>query len=405
MGGSGQRGPSFSRRTGWCRDLGRFGLLSREARRGSEALIDLTESNPTRCGLLDTAPLVASLGDRRGTCYDPAPLGLPEARAAVARFYRQRGAEISAERVVLTSSSSESYSWLFKLLCDPGDRVLVPQPSYPLLPYLADLESVELVSYRLIRDEGWRIDLEALRTVVDAHPEARALVAVHPANPTGSLVRPSEAQALDRLARQRGLALIVDEVFIDYPHGAGAPSHLPSFAGQSGEALRFVLSGLSKVALLPQIKLGWMVIDGPPAVATEALGRLEVIADSYLSVSTAAQLAAAPILDRVGELQDDVRGRLLQNLGAIDSAIAARGPGCPLRRLPSDGGWYSLIEVPRSRSDDDWVARLVEQAQVLTHPGYLFDIEQAGTMVVSLLLEPAVFELAIGRAVACWSEG
>ncbi|MBW2454181.1 MAG: pyridoxal phosphate-dependent aminotransferase [Deltaproteobacteria bacterium] len=405
MGEGSKPSASFSARTAWRRDLGPFGLLAAAARRSGGEVVDLTETNPTRCALADTTALVAALGDARGTAYDPTPLGLASARAAVERYYRRRNAVVSPDQVLVTASSSESYSWLFKLLCDPGDAVLVPQPSYPLLPYLAELESVELVSYRLVRDEGWRIDLGDVERVVEGHPRARVLVLVHPANPTGSVVTTAEAEALDRLARHHGLAVIVDEVFLDYRHGQGASPGHRSFAGRDSEALRFVLSGLSKVALLPQVKLGWMVVGGPPAAQSEALGRLEVIADSYLSVSTAAQLATVPILDRVDELQHHTRARLVRNLAALDGALRASGTDCPVRRLPSDGGWVCLVEVPRTRTDDEWVARLVEQAAVLTQPGYLFDIEQPGTMVVSLLPEPAVFEAAIGRAVACWAAG
>jgi len=397
--------PTFSARTAWRRDLGPFGVLAAAARHEGRELSDLTETNPTRCSLADTTAWVRALGDGRGTAYDPTPLGLLPARQAVARYYHRRQANVGADQVLLSASSSESYSWLFKLLCDPGDAILVPQPSYPLLPYLADLASVELVGYRLVRDEGWRMDLGDVERLVDRHERARALVAVHPANPTGSLVLPEEAAALDRLARDRGLAVIIDEVFLDYPHTRAAPAGHVTFAGAASEALRFVLSGLSKVALMPQAKLGWMVVGGPPDPVAEAMGRLELIADSYLSVATAVQWAAPTILDEVDPVQHAVRQRLTANLAGLDRAIAAQGADCPVRRLPTDGGWVSLVEVPRTRTDDEWAVRLVEQAAVLVQPGYLFDMAEPGSMVVSLLPEPAVFAPAIERAVACWAAG
>jgi hypothetical protein len=392
---------TFTRRTSW--DLSE-NALSRElarARAGGRALVDLTESNPTRAGL-GGAELVTLLGDPRGAAYAPAALGHPAARAAVARYYADRGLEVPPGRVCLSASTSEAYGWLFKLLCERGDEVLVPAPSYPLFSFLAALEDVALVPYPLERAAGFRVDLHALEAAVG--PRTRAIVLVHPNNPTGSFVRRDEAAAVERLARRHGLALIVDEVFGDYAHGALPPDRLPSFAGER-EALTFVLSGLSKVVALPQVKLGWVITLGPEAVANEALARLEVIADTYLSVSTPVQLALPEILARRGPIQAAIRARTAANLAALDEAIRALGPDAPVRRLALDGGWCATLEVPRTRDEDAWVALLVHEDGVIVHPGYFFDFAEDGLLVVSLLPEEEAFRGAIARVLTRAAEG
>jgi hypothetical protein len=385
--------PPFSRRTGWDRS---DNALSRELARAcaaGRALVDLTEGNPTRVGL-GGAALIPLLGHPRGAAYAPAALGHPEARAAVARYYEERGLAVSADRVCLSASTSEAYGWLFKLLCERGDEVLIPAPSYPLFAFLAALEDVTLVPYPLDRDSGFRVDLHALEQRIGAR--TRAVVLVHPNNPTGSFVRRDDAAAIERLAREHGLALMVDEVFGDYAFGTLPKGSLPSFAGPR-EALTFVLSGLSKVTAMPQVKLGWIVTEGPEAIAAEALGRLEVIADTYLSVSTPVQLALPEILAQRGPIQAAIRARVAGNLAALDRAIAALGSEAPVRRLPVDGGWYATLEVPRTRDEDAWVELLVREDGVIVHPGYFFDFAGEGHLVVSLLPEEAPFAEAIAR--------
>jgi aspartate/methionine/tyrosine aminotransferase len=390
--------PPFSRRTAWDRTEN---ALTREialARAEGRALVDLTESNPTRAGL-GGGDLVTLLGHPRGATYAPVALGHPEARAAVVRYYEDRGLEASADRVCLSASTSEAYGWIFKLLCERGDEVLVPAPSYPLFSYLAALEDVALVPYPLVRAEGlrFRVDLAALEASLGSR--ARAIILVHPNNPTGSFVRRDEARTLARLARERGLSLVVDEVFGDFTQGPLAADRLPSFAGE-GEALTFVLSGLSKVVAQPQLKLGWIAVSGPEALAAEAMGRLEVIADTYLSVSTPVQLALPEILARRAPIQARVRARTAANLAALDAALDAAGPEAPVRRLPVEGGWYAVLEVPRTRDEDAWVERLLRMDGVVVHPGYFFDFAEEGILVVSLLPEEAAFREAIGRVVA-----
>jgi aspartate/methionine/tyrosine aminotransferase len=395
-------GPPFSARTAWSRAPGALGALLAETRRAGRTLVDLTDVNPTRCGLSD-ASLGALLADPRAGRYQPEPLGASEARRAVAGYYERRRLAVGAEQVVLCASSSEAYGWLIKLLCDPGDVVLVPEPAYPLLPMLAELEAVRLRHYPLLRDERWRIDLGALERTLATEPRARAIVVVHPGNPTGAFTRRDDARALADLAAAHGAVLLVDEVFADFAHGPLAPDRLPSFAAAE-LGCRFVLSGLSKVALAPQLKLGWIVVAGPAPWRAEALARLELVADTYLSVSTAVERALPAILDRAEPLQRVARARIAQNLGTLDGLIAAEGPLCPLRRPGCDGGWYALVEVPRTRSDDEWLTLTVRTAGVLVHPGYLFDLAEAGTMVLSLLPEPERFAPAAAAVVKLWAE-
>lgn len=381
------REPRLSQRTRWTRDENSLSRAAAEARAHGPVL-DLTESNPTRVGLAPGIEMLSELGHPRGAQYDPTAIGHADARAAIATYYRDKGVTIDPARVVVSASTSEAYSWLFKLLCDRDDAVLVPQPSYPLFDYLAALEDVRLVPYSLVREENFRIDLPALERAITER--TRAILLVHPNNPTGTFVRTAEAEALERLAREHGLALIVDEVFGDYSFRTVQPleGELPTFAGR-GNAMTFVLSGLSKVVALPQVKLGWIVAEGP---VDEALGRLEIIADTYLSVSTPVQRALPSILANRGPVQAAIRARVTENLHALDAALDAHPS---VRRLPSEGGWSAVLEVPRTR--DDWAEVLVREVSVLVQPGWFYDFEREGVLVVSLLAEPATFALAIGK--------
>jgi len=397
--------PPFTRRTDWDRTENPLTEKVAEAARNGRVLVDLSESNPTRAGLSDAEPLVALLGHPRGALYSPLPLGHPKARAAVAASFRERGLPAREDRVVLSASTSEAYAWLFKLLCERGDRVLVPAPSYPLFEFLARLEDVELSTYPLVREESFRIDLGALERAADeAEGRARAIVLVHPNNPTGTFVRRDEAAALSRIAKERGMALIVDEVFAEYPHGDLPEDRLPSFAGER-EALTFVLGGLSKSLLLPQLKLGWTLVYGPDELADEALARLELVADTYLSVATPVQLALPELLAARAAIQARVRARTAENLRALDRAIVDAGEHAAIRRLPTDGGWCAILEVPRTRDEDAWVSALLDEHGIVVHPGYFFDMEREGFLVVSLLPKPEVFEPAIRKVVAFVENG
>ena len=397
----------WSRRSSWPREASELSLALGRARARGDTLVDLSESNPTRCGLAPTEAEILRLADPRGTVYQPVAVGMREAREAVARYYARRGLRVDPARVVLAASSSEIYGWLFKLACDPGDRLLVPRPSYPLLPFLAGLEAIQLVDYPLMQPESWRVDVAAVRRALAEDERLGALVMVHPSNPCGALVRRDDALEVGRALAEHGAALVVDEVFLDYPLGAVDRSRQGSFAtfGDDSGSLCFSLSGLSKVALAPQLKLAWVVVSGPQSEVDEALERLELIADTYLSVSTAVQLAASAILDEADGRQQLLRQRLALNLAALDRAIDVVGADVPVRRLPADAGWYALLQVPRTRSDDDWVSRLIERERLVVHPGHHFGVEERGILVVSLLPQPEVFAEAIARAVRCWVAG
>ncbi len=386
-------GPRFSSRL--PRDLSASPLAAAvEARRASgREILDLTESNPTRAGFAyDPAAVPAAAARPEALGYDPDPRGLPAAREAVAAYYRDHGRTVDPGSVFLTASTSEAYGFLFKLLADPGDRVLVPRPSYPLFDYLASLEAVEAGTYPLRYDdaEGWRIDLERLRVSIDAR--TRAVVAVSPNNPTGSFLTERERREMSALCAERGLALIVDEVFLDYGNPS-RPSAPLSMAGTGG-ALTFVLSGLSKVAALPQVKLGWIAASGPPAVLSEAAHRLEIVADTYLSVSSGVQHRARELLSGRSAAQARILERLALNDAVLREAWAALGEG---RVLARDAGWTAVVELRDDRVDETVARELVERDGVVVHPGYFYDFLRENALVLSLLTPPAAFREGLAR--------
>jgi len=389
------RGP-WSRRASFSLAENRLAALYAGARADASDVDDLTCSNPTKVALhapAELARLVAVQPD-----YDPDPLGPSPAREAIAAFARGRGRSVDPARIVLSASTSEAYAWLLKLLCDPGDDVLVPSPSYPLFDYLAALESVALARYPLDRREGFRVDVDAVARLVG--PRTRAIVVVAPNNPTGTLVRRDDAQALDALAADRGLALVVDEVFADWLHGVPAPALLPSFAAvdaHAPRALTFVLGGLSKLACAPQLKLAWTSVHGPEPLAKEALARLELVADTFLSVNAPVARALPALLAAQPRVADELGARLAANLAALDAAIAMRGAPLGVRRPPAHGGWAVLVEVPRVHDEDAWVRLLASHARVLVQPGWFFDLDDGGTLVVSLLAPPERFAPAVDR--------
>jgi aspartate/methionine/tyrosine aminotransferase len=378
----------FSGRTRWDRTVNRLATLIEHKRAQGRPILDLTESNPTRVGLLAPPEFLAGLADAGALRYEPDPRGLEAARQAVSADYARRGVEVRPERLLLTASTSEAYAFLFKLLCDPGDEVLVPRPSYPLLDYLAGLESVALKPYPLVYDSGWRMDLPALRDAVG--PRTRAVVVVSPNNPTGSFVEAEEVAALDHFAAGAGLALVADEVFADYPwppHPAG-----PSLA-REGEALAFALGGLSKSCGLPQLKLAWTAVSGPASRRDEALGRLELIADTYLSVGTPVQRALPALLARASALRAPIAARVAGNLAAVQRLAAGGAAGV----LRGEGGWSAVLRVPATLGEEERVLALLEEQDVLVHPGYFFDFPREAYLVLSLLPRPADFEEAVAR--------
>jgi hypothetical protein len=351
-------------------------------------LFDLTEANPTRVGLQYPPDLLDGLGDEGALVYEPEPLGLAAAREAVAWDCRRRGASIDPGDVVLTASTSEAYSWLFKLLCDPGDAVLVPRPGYPLFEHLTRLESVRCAPYDLRYDGRWEIDLDS----VGAAPTGtRAVVLVSPNNPTGSYVSPQELAAILGLCRHRGWALVADEVFADYHLESDRP--ITDVAAQA-DVLAFTLGGASKTLGLPQIKLGWMIAGGPPAARREALEGLAIVADAYLSVGTPVQRAAAALFRRGASIREAIAGRVRSNLQRARE-IARAFPSCEILR--AEGGWSAALRIPATRPEESFVIELVEREGVLVHPGYFFDFPHEAFVVVSLLPHEAVFAEAFER--------
>jgi alanine-synthesizing transaminase len=361
--------------------------------RGAD-LLDLTESNPTRAGLAyPRERILAALAPPGALVYEPDARGLGAARDAVATYYAGRGVAVDPNRVVLTASTSEAYALIFKVLADAGDEVLVPVPSYPLFEHLARAECVVPVAYSLEADAGWRVDLHEVDARVSER--TRAVVVVSPNNPTGSVLTRREAAALVELCRERRLALVCDEVFADYVYAAD-PRHVASVAAEDG-ALTFTLNGLSKIAGLPQVKLGWIVANGPEALVGEALARLEFAADLFLSVATPVQHALAPLLALAPEVQAGIRERVGSNRAWLDARI---GLDRATRALPAEAGWYALLRVPRIISEEALALALVVEDGVLVHPGYFFEFAREGLLVVSLLTEPGVFREGVERLVA-----
>ena len=361
--------------------------ISEALRRLGPPPFDLTVSNPTACGIEYPAELLAPLADPAGLHYRPDPRGLRSARAAVAAEYRRHGVAVDPDRLVLTASTSEAYAFLFKLLCEPGDAVLVPVPSYPLFEHLARVEGVAVRSYHLDPEAGWRLDPAELAA---AGSDVRAVIVVHPNNPTGSYVAPDDARALAELCALRSWALIADEVFLDYPF-ADAPA--ASFAGTT-EALTFSLGGLSKSVGLPQLKAAWIAVSGPPALAAAALERLEFIADTFLSVATPVQLALPALLAAGAGVRATVASRCRANLAALHAAVAA----CPaVTLLPADGGWSAVLRIPAVLAEEELVIALLEQDGIAVHPGFFFDFPRDGYLVVSLLPSPATFAAGVER--------
>jgi aspartate/methionine/tyrosine aminotransferase len=358
-------------------------------RASGTAIADLTESNPTRAEISYPEALLTALAQPAGLRYDPHPLGMTSARAAVAADHCRRGVTVDTERIVLTASTSEAYTWLFKLLCNPGDCVLVPRPSYPLFEHLTRLEAVRAEPYELEYHGRWEIDVDSVRAAGD---EVKAILVVSPNNPTGSFVSASELEQLTEICRRRRWALVADEVFADYPLDAVAP--LTDIAARA-DVLSFTLGGLSKSVGLPQLKLGWIVAGGPEPERGAALLALELIADSFLSVGTPVQLALPQLLNLGGQVRETIQRRTRGNLQTLRE-VAREFPACEVRRV--DGGWSAVIRVPATRSEDDLVVNLLEQQSVLVHPGYFFDFRSEAFIVVSLLPPEAMFGDAVRRA-------
>jgi alanine-synthesizing transaminase len=360
-------------------------------RRQGEPIVDLTESNPTRAAFYYPSDLLARLADVRALRYNPSALGSPDARAAIANEYRRQGLEVSPERIVLTASTSEAYSFLFKLLAGAGDEVLVPRPSYPLFEHLARLDLVELRPYSIAYHGVWSIDFESVERALTTR--TRAAIVVSPNNPTGSFVTAEELDRLAGLCADRGIAIVADEVFFDYELEPPAALHAGRAAARR-DVLSFALGGLSKSVGLPQVKLAWIAVAGPDSLVEAALERLEVVADTYLSVSTPIQIAAAELLERGAAVRRQIAARIGDNYRRLAS-LAGGVPSC--RPLRSEAGWSAVLQVPSLESEEDLVVRLLTDDGVLTHPGYFFDFERESFLIVSLLTPEATFSDGVGR--------
>jgi alanine-synthesizing transaminase len=368
-----------------------------EAKKAAGALLlDLTESNPTRSGFsYDGEAIFRALAQPGSLLYQPHPQGLPGARQAVADYYGERGVSVEADSLILASGTSEAYGSLFKLLANPGDEILVPVPGYPLLEVLTELESVRQVPYRLLYEEprGWRIDMERLRNTISNRTVA--IVSVSPNNPTGSFLKIDELAEIGALCRQFGLALIVDEVFADY--GRGADENRVRCAASHRGCLTFVLNGLSKVAGLPQLKLAWIHVSGPDALCRQAREHLEFINDAYLTVAAPIQHAAADILRQRGMIQAQILSRVETNGATLEKEMADV-PSC--RILKREGGWYAVLRLPEDCPDEDLAVQLLEEHDVLVHPGYFYDFSTGGFLVISLLTPLETFREGVARLAA-----
>jgi aspartate/methionine/tyrosine aminotransferase len=372
----------FAQRTGWNLSRNRFTAAIEELQRAGRELLDLSASNPTRVNLQPAELIMRALAKPESLVYDPQPKGLLAARQAVAHYYEVIGAKLHPERLILTTSTSEAYSFVFRLLCDPNDEVLIPTPGYPLFEFLADIQDVRLRPYELIYDHGWQIDFHSLKQAITNR--TRAVILVNPNNPTGSYVKSAEREELNDLCRKHELALLVDEVFFDFNLSEQTPQ---SFAANR-DALTFTLSGLSKIAGLPQMKVAWIASTGPDDLVRPAIDRLEVIADTYLSMNAPVQHAIPELLNWRAVFQQQLMSRLRRNLAELDRQLATVNL---CSRLEVEGGWYATLRVPKTKTDEELAIDLLEKRNVLVHPGHFFDFHQDGHLILSLMTPEAVF--------------
>ena len=386
----------FSQRTSWNLATNRYTEALAEHRQSGKELLDLTASNPTTVGITyHEAELLQALSATSMFTYDPVAKGMLSPREAISAYYAEKGSAVDPEALILTTSTSEAYSFVFRLLCDAGDSILVPVPSYPLFDFLTDLNDVCLEPYELVYDHGWQIDFTSLQSaLVRAQSKGgrcRAVMLVHPNNPTGSFTQAHERDELNRLCTTHEMALIADEVFLDYRLTDSTPL---TFSGNN-EALTFTLSGLSKISALPQMKVAWIAVSGPSALKSEALARFEIIADTYLSMNAPIQLAVPAMLDERRSVQPQLLLRIHKNLLALDTRLSAY-PSC--ERLALHGGWYALLRVPALGSDEDLAVALLERTGVLLQPGHFYNFPSDGYLVASLITPTQEFDAGVSRA-------
>lgn len=393
-----QRAEMFSQRTNWKLSHNRYTQSLERLRKSGSTLIDLTVSNPTECGLdYDAAAILRAFRNPQSLSYEPVAKGLRTAREEVARYYRgDHGETVDPEALVLTTSTSEAYSFVFRLLCNAQDEVLVPKPSYPLFDFLADLQDVCLVPYQLHYAHGWFIDFESVERALT--PRTRGVLLVHPNNPTGSYTKAEERERLNRMCRERNLALIVDEVFLDFPMDG---QRRKSFAANA-DALTFTLSGLSKIAGLPQMKVAWVVTSGPSALVSEALERLEIIADTYLSLGSPTQWAFPTLLEQRKRMRVELQQRVRENWTSLRTALTKKGK---YELLETEGGWNAVLRVKgkhgeKARSGEELSIALMETKKVIVHPGHFYDFPSDNYLVVSLIVPAAQFQQGVSALVS-----
>jgi alanine-synthesizing transaminase len=368
----------FADRTNWNLRANPLSEALAQHRESGKPLLDLTISNPTECGFdYDSHAILQALANPASLAYDPDPRGLPIARQAVTAYYAARGVEVPADNIILTTSTSEAYSFVFRTLCNPGDEILIPEPSYPLFAFLADIQDVKLVRYPLDYDYGWQINFQALQQGITSR--TRGVIVVHPNNPTGHFTKLHESEKLNAICSAHDLTIIADEVFLDFALQEG---YAPFRFAQNSAVLTFTTSGLSKISGLPQMKAAWLVTSGPEQLKQQALARLEIITDTYLSMNAPVQWAIPALLDQRQAFQSQLLARGRKNLAELDRQLATQ-KSCA--RLVVEAGWYAVLRVPATRSDEDLAIALLTQKYVYVHPGHFYDFPSAGFLVVSLI--------------------
>ncbi|MHB8485600.1 MAG: pyridoxal phosphate-dependent aminotransferase [Candidatus Acidiferrales bacterium] len=382
----------FADRTSWNLTTNRLAEALAKHRATGKPLLDLTVSNPTECGFVyDNDAILRALSNPAATIYQPEPRGMAMARRAIAEYYAARGCDVPVEDILLTTSTSEAYSFVFRLLCNPGDELLIPAPSYPLFDFLADIQDVKLIRYPLFYDHAWEIDFHALEQAISSR--TRGVIVVHPNNPTGHYTNSLAMKRLNEICSPNNLAIIADEVFVDF--SLTQELH-PSFAANR-QSLTFTMSGLSKIAGLPQMKAAWLITSGREQWKSQARARLDVIADAYLSMNAPIQLAVPSFLQQRHAFQKQLIARMRGNLRELDRQIAAQ-KSCS--RLKVEGGWCVVLRVPATRPDEELAVDLVESSGVYVHPGHFYDFPSDGYLVASLITPEPDFAQGIRRLLA-----
>jgi len=373
----------FANRTNWDLSINRLSEALATHRAAAKPLLDLTISNPTECGFVyEEEEILRAFANPSVLRYEPDPRGMRSARLAVAKYYSDRGMPVEIEEIFLTTSTSEAYSFAFRILCNPGDGILIPAPSYPLFDYLADVQDIKLCRYPLLYDHGWQIDFHALEKLIDER--TRGVIVVHPNNPTGHFTKAQEMAALNELCVKHEMALIVDEVFLDFTLENEAAKSLAT----NVRTLTFTASGLSKISGLPQMKAAWLIANGPAELKAQALARLEVVADTYLSMNTPVQLAWPTFLEQRHKFQGQLMERVRENLSELDRQLASQN-ACS--RLKMEGGWYAVIRLPVTVDDEEFTINLLQTRNVYAHPGHFYDFPGKGYLVISLITPERTF--------------